>query len=95
VVVLRASAITTFSACLRHLFGMWLSYLGIYNHSNANIILQTTYSHIPDRRSKQAEKVVIALAQSTTPEDGQIIMTETCRVFLIMCFTNILNNLEF
>jgi hypothetical protein len=42
---------------------------------------QTTYSHIPDRRSKQAEKVVIALAQRTTPEDGQIIMTETCRVF--------------
>jgi len=23
-VVLRASAITTFSACLRHLFGVWL-----------------------------------------------------------------------
>jgi len=49
--------------------------------SNANIIFQTTYSHIPDRRSKQAEKIVIALAQRTTPEDGQIIMTETRRVF--------------
>ena len=41
----------------------------------------TIYSHVPDRRSKQAEKVVIALAQRTTPEDGKIIMTETCRVF--------------
>jgi len=28
------------------------------------------------------------------PEDGQIIVTETCRV-LMMCFTNIFNNLEF
>jgi hypothetical protein len=37
--------------------------------------------NIPDRRSKQAERVVIALAQSMTPEDGQIIMTETCRAF--------------
>jgi hypothetical protein len=31
--------------------------------------------------SKQAERVVIALAQRTTPEDGQITATETCRVF--------------
>jgi len=28
------------------------------------------------------------------PEDGQTIVTETCRV-LMMCFTNILNNLVF
>ena len=28
------------------------------------------------------------------PEDGQTIVTETCRV-LMMCFTNIFNNLEF
>jgi hypothetical protein len=35
----------------------------------------------PDRRSKQAERVVIALAQRTTPEDGQITTTEICRVF--------------
>jgi hypothetical protein len=28
------------------------------------------------------------------PEDGQTIVTETCRV-LIMCFTNIFINLEF
>ena len=28
------------------------------------------------------------------PEDGQTIVTETCRV-LVMCFTNIFNNLEF
>jgi hypothetical protein len=42
---------------------------------------QTTYSHIPDRQSKQAERVVTALAQRMTPEDGQIIATETCRVF--------------
>jgi hypothetical protein len=41
----------------------------------------TTYSHIPDRRSKQAERVVIALAQRTIPEDGQITATEKCRVF--------------
>ena len=39
------------------------------------------HKKIPDRRSKQAEKVVIALAQRTIPEDGQIIMTETCRGF--------------
>jgi hypothetical protein len=34
-----------------------------------------------DRRSKQAERVVIALAQRTTTEDGQITATETCWVF--------------
>ena len=28
------------------------------------------------------------------PEDGQTIVTETCRV-LLMCFTNIFNNLVF
>ena len=28
------------------------------------------------------------------PVDGQTIVTETCRV-LMMCFTNIFNNLEF
>jgi len=28
------------------------------------------------------------------PEDGQTIVTETCRI-LMMCFTNIFNNLEF
>jgi len=28
------------------------------------------------------------------PEDGQTIVTETCRV-LMMCFTNIFNNLVF
>jgi hypothetical protein len=47
-VVLRASAITTFSACLRRLFGTWL-YV------------------VPNKRRKQTEKVVIALARRTTP----------------------------
>jgi len=31
--------------------------------------------------AEQAEKIVTALARRTTPEDGQIIMTETCKVF--------------
>ena len=33
------------------------------------------------KRRKQAEKVVIALAR--TPENGQTIVTETCRVLIM------------
>ena len=51
------------------------------NFKNAKCKLLRTNAAIWFNRSKQAEKVVIALAQRTTPEDGQIIMTEACRVF--------------
>ena len=34
------------------------------------------------------------LLKRRSPEDGQTIVTETCRV-LMMCFTNIFNNLVF
>jgi len=44
------------------------------------------YSHIPNKRHKQAEKVVTALStKRRPPEDGQTIVTETCR-FLIDVF---------
>jgi hypothetical protein len=63
-----------------------ISYFGIksWNHSNANIILQTTYSHIPNKQLDDANKQ--RSSNSTKhgkrpPEDGQIIVTETCRGF--------------
>jgi hypothetical protein len=40
-------------------------------------------------------KVVTALStKDDPPENGQTIVTETCRV-LMVCFTNIFNNLRF
>jgi hypothetical protein len=58
---------------------------------------QTTYSHIPNKQLDDADKQ--RSSNSTKhgrrpPEDGQTIVTETCRV-LMMCFTNIFNNLGF
>jgi hypothetical protein len=56
----------------------------------------TTYSHIPNKqldvnkqRSSKSTK-----HERRSPEDGQTIVTETCRV-LKMCFSNIFNNLVF
>ena len=70
------------------------SYLGIksWNHSNANIILQTTYSHIPNKQLDDANKQSSSNStkhERRTPEDGQTIVTETCRV-LMMCFADFL-----
>jgi len=49
---------------------------GRYTHTHR----QHTATYQTDKASR-LRKVVIALARRTTPEDGQIIMTETCRVF--------------
>ena len=65
-VVLRASAITTFSACLRRLFG-------------------TTYSHIPNKQLDDANKHRSSNSskhEGRRSEDGQTIVTETCRVLI-------------
>ena len=41
------------------------------------------YSHIPNKRGKQADKEVTALSPlRRPPEDGQTIVTETCRVLI-------------
>jgi hypothetical protein len=56
--------------------------------SNANITLQTTYSHIPDKQPDEADKRRSSSGtkhERRPPEDGQTIVTETCRV-LMMCF---------
>ena len=58
-VVLRASAITTFSACLRH-FIWYVSTSGMHTHRQHTATYQI-------KQRKQAEKVVIALARRTTP----------------------------
>jgi hypothetical protein len=82
------SAVTTFSACLRCLFGMWLyvvyvcaclMYLSVgcldvtvHNQTSHRQVhpgthTQTSYSHIPNKQRKQAEKVVIALSMKDDP----------------------------
>ena len=58
---------------------------------------QTTYSHIPNKQLDDANKQRSSNGtkhEGRPPEDGQTIVTETCRV-LMMCFTNIFNNLVF
>ena len=56
------------------------------------VVVHNQTSH---KQVHQAEMVVTALStKDDPPEDGQTIVTETCRV-LMMCFTNIFNNLEF
>ena len=73
VVVLRASAITTFSACLRRF--IWY------------VAVCCLCVCVPD-------VLVCGMFDCEHSEDGQTIVTETCKV-LIMCFTNIFNNIEF
>jgi hypothetical protein len=58
---------------------------------------EPTYSHIPNKQPDDAN--MQGSSDSTKqerrpPEDGQTIVTETCRV-LMMCFANIFNNLVF
>jgi hypothetical protein len=57
----------------------------------------TTYSHIPNKQLDDAnnrEGSNSTKHERRPPEDGQTIVTETCRV-LMLCFTNIFNNLVF
>jgi len=58
---------------------------------------QTTYSHIPNKQLDNANKQRISNStkhERRPPVDGQTIVTETYRV-LMMCFTNVFNNLVF
>jgi hypothetical protein len=58
---------------------------------------QTTYSHIPNKQLDDANKQRSSNStknESRRPEDGQTFVTEKCRV-LILCYTNIFNNLLF
>jgi hypothetical protein len=55
------SAVTTFSACLRRLFGMWL--------------YCCLCVCVPDA-------LVFGMFGCEPPEDGQKIVTETCRVLI-------------
>ena len=60
-------------------------------------VVKTTYSHIPNKQLDDANKQRNSNStkhERGPPEDGQTIVTETCRV-LMMCFTNIFNNLVF
>jgi len=53
--------------------------------------------NIPNKQLDNANKQISTNStkhERRPPEDGQTIVTETCRV-LIMCFTNIFNNLVF
>ena len=54
-----------------------------------NIQRHTKYDDANKQRSSNSTK-----HERWPPEDGQTIVTETCRV-LMMCFTNIFNNLVF
>jgi hypothetical protein len=61
------------------------------------VILQRAYSHRPNKELDEANKQRSSNSSKhdrRPPEDGQTVVTETCRV-LIMCFTNIFNNLVF
>ena len=69
---------------------------GMFGCSQPNIP-QTTYSHIPNKQLDDANKQRISNStkhERRPPVDGQTIVTETYRV-LMMCFTNIFNNLVF
>ena len=58
---------------------------------------ETTYSHIPNKQFDDANKQRSSNStkqERRPPEEGQTIVTETCRV-LVMCFTNIFKNLVF
>ena len=79
----------TSSSCL---FGMWL-YVVYVRHAYT----QTTYSHIPNKQLDNTNKQRSSNStkhERRPSEDGQTIVTETCRV-LIMRFTNIFKNLVF
>ena len=109
------SAITTFSACLRRLCGMWLyvvyvcaclMYLsvGCFHNQTSHTQVHQARTHIDNitatyqinnltmQRSREGSKST--KHKRRPPEDGQTIVTETCRV-LMMCFTKLFNNLEF
>jgi len=62
-----------------------------------------THTHRQNKATYQVDSLTTQIGReggSSTkherrpPEDGQTIVTETCRI-LMMCFTNIFNNLEF
>ena len=83
------SPVTTFSACLRRqvfLFGMCLYVVYVCVRATYQINNLTTQTSREGSNSTKHER--------RPPEVGQTIVTETCRV-LMMCFTNIFNNLEF
>jgi hypothetical protein len=88
------------------MFGCELSRIAIRDSSQPNIP-QTSTSGRHTHRQHTATYQINNLTTQTNrggsnstkherrpPEDGQTIVTETCRV-LMMCFTNIFNNLEF
>jgi hypothetical protein len=112
------SAITTISACLRLLFGMWLyvvyvcaclMYLSVgclVVNSQPNIPQTSTSDTHTHRQHTVTYQINNLMTQANREgsnstkherrphEDGQTIVTETCRV-LMMCFKNIFNNLKF
>ena len=87
------------------MFGCELSLIALRDSSQPNIP-QTSTSGTHTPRQHTATYQINNLTQTSTevsnstkherqpPEDSKTIVTETCRV-LMMCFTNIFNNLEF
>jgi hypothetical protein len=82
--------------CLMYL-SMGCSVVNIPQTNTSGTHIQTTYSHIPNKELDDANKQRTSNStkhERRPPEDGQTIVTETCRV-LVMSFTNIFNNLVF
>ena len=67
------------------LFGMWLYVLYVC----ACLVANKQFDDANNQRSSKSTK-----HKRRPPEEGQTIVTETCRV-VMMCFTNIFNNLVF
>ena len=77
--------------------GMYGSQPNIPQTSTSGMHTQTVYSHIPNKQLDNTNKQRNSNStkhERRSPEDGQTIVTETCRV-LMMCFTTIFNNLVF
>jgi len=85
------------------MFGCELSFTVHNQTSHRQVHQARTHTHRQHTATYQINNLTMQTSREGSnstkhgrrpPEDGQTIVTETCRV-LMMCFTNIFNNLEF